>query len=246
MKDYKTLAETIYKRKAVREFSKNPVEILENGVDLMETFDIQSLVNTIKVKIKVLKKGEVKNNRSDYCIAFYSEEKPLSLENVGFIGQQLELELQSKGIGTCWWGMKKPSKDYKIMDGLDCVITMTAGYPLKKEIRNYPNGFKRKQANEIVIGNTTPDRFIEAARIAPSAVNLQPWLIEKTGTKYNFYLRPVKSIMEKMVAYMRHIDMGIAMAHVFIQAKTDGLGVSFGFEGTDIAQGKFVASIAVQ
>jgi hypothetical protein len=111
MKDYKHLAETIYKRKSVREYSKLPVEIFDNEIDLLKIFDILPLIKDIRVNVKLLKKEEVKNNRSDYCIAFYSEEKPLYLENIGFIGQQIELELQSKGIGTCWWGMKLPKKE---------------------------------------------------------------------------------------------------------------------------------------
>jgi len=250
MKDYKALAETIYKRKSVREFSKTPADILENDVDLMKALDIQPLVDSIKVKVKVLRKGEVKNDRSDYCIAFYSEEKPLNLENIGFIGQQLDLELQSKGLGICWWGMKKPNRNFKSADGLACIITMTAGNPKNAETRTYPDGFDRKAIADIVIG-TLPEpcdlhRLIEAVRVAPSAVNLQPWLIKQTDNKFDFYLRPPKAFMEKMIKGLRRIDMGIAMAHFFVQAKADGLDVSFGFEGEDIAQGKFIASIVTR
>ena len=243
MKDFKRLSDTIYTRKSVRAYSKSPAEILENGADLMEVFGIQPLADSIKVKVKILRKAEVRNNRSNYCIAFYSEEKPLHLENIGFIGQQIELELQSMGLGTCWWGMKQPRKKYKNRDGLYCVITMTAGHPKNAETRVYPDGFDRKAAGDIIVGDTVPDRLIEAVRIAPSAVNLQPWLIEKIDNKYNFYIRPSKNIMEKMLGKMRNIDIGIAMAHLFIQAKADGLDVSFGFEGKNTEQYKYIAGI---
>ena len=252
MKDYKALAETIYKRKSVREFSKAIAEILENNVDLMKALDIHPLIDSIKVKVKVLKKGEVKNDRSDYCIAFYSEEKPLNLENIGFIGQQIDLELQSKGLGTCWWGMKKPNRNFKSSDGLVCIITMTAGFPRNTETRSYPDGFNRKSIGDIVVGtlpesrDSAPFRLIEAVRIAPSAVNLQPWLIKQTDNKFDFYLKPPKAFMEKMIKGLRRIDMGIAMAHFFVQAKTVGLDVSFGFEGEDIGQGKFIASVVTR
>jgi nitroreductase len=139
--------------------------------------------------------------------------------------------------------MKLPKKEYKKIDGLSCIITMTAGYPQNNEIRTYPDGFKRNPAKDIIIGDAASDNLIEAVRIAPSAVNLQPWLIEKTGNRYNFYLRPPKSIMDKMIGKMRYIDIGIAMAHLFIQAKADGLNVSFDFNGKDINQGKFIAGI---
>jgi len=245
-KDYKQLAETIFKRKAVRAYSERPAELLDGDADLAEAFGIQPLVEGIKVKAKVLKEREVKNKRSDYCIAFYSEDKPLSLENIGFIGQQLELELQSRGLGTCWWGMKKPKKDYKAVDELDCVITMTAGYPKSDEARAYPDDFKRKTAKDIIIGGTEPDNLIEAARIAPSAMNLQPWLIEKIGNRYDFYLRPPKGFMEKLMGNMRRIDMGIAMAHLFCRAKANGSDVSFSFDGNHKTEGTYIASIIAE
>jgi len=198
--------------------------------------------------IRVLKESEVKNGRSDYCIAFYSEEKPLYLENIGFIGQQIDLELQSRGLGTCWWGMKKPKKDYRSEDGLTCIITMTAGQPKNTETRSYPDGFKRKAAKDILIGggaNIVADGLIEAVRIAPSAVNLQPWLVEKEGNKYSFYIRPPKGLMEKMIGNMRRIDMGIALAHLFVAARSAGQDVIFDFDGRDRPEGAFVAGVVV-
>jgi nitroreductase len=122
---------------------------------------------------------------------------------------------------------------------------MTTGYPKKVETRNYPKDYKRKNIKEIVIGDFVQDNLLESVRIAPSAVNLQPWLIEKIDKKYNFYIKPAKSLMEKMIKSMRFIDMGIAIAHLFVQAKADGLDVSFGFESKDIKQGKFTASLLI-
>jgi len=245
MKDCKELAQAIYTRKSVRSFSKAKADVLENDPDLIEVFGLEPLTGSVKIAIKVLGGSQVKNSRSDYCIAFYTEEAPLCLENIGFIGQQLDLALQSRGLGTCWWGMKKPKKDFKSDGGLGCVITMTAGFPQKPETRVYPGGFKRKAAGSITIGQRDSDNLIEAARVAPSAVNLQPWLIEKATGKYSFYMRPPKGIIEKMIKDLRRIDMGIALSHLFIQAKADGLSPSLSFEGKDIAQGSFVASISI-
>jgi nitroreductase len=243
--DYKLLAEMIYKRKAVKVYSQAATDILENDTDLIEAFNVRPLINDIRVKVKIFRKNEVNNNRSPYCLAFYSEEKPLHRENIGFIGQQIDLELQSRGLGTCWWGMKKPKKEYTKTDGLSCIITMAAGHERKAGTRTYPGGFIRKKVNEIIVENTDADSLIEVVRIAPSAVNLQPWLIKKTGSKYDFYIRPPKGMMEKLIKDMRHIDMGIAMAHLYIKAKTDGLLISFSFEGKSIEQGDFVASAII-
>ncbi|MCL2441112.1 MAG: hypothetical protein FWD14_05185 [Treponema sp.] len=236
------LAQMIFKRQSVRAYSRTSVDFLDNDIDLAVSLGIQPLIKDIRVKVKVLRKAEVSNNRSDYCIAFYSEEKPYHLENIGFIGQQIELTLQSKGLGTCWWGMKKPKKNFKSADGLNSIITMTVGYPKTPETRKYPDGFKRKNSADILIKDSKPDNLIEAVRIAPSAINLQPWLIEKNDNSYNFYLKTPGNLLEKMINDMRHIDIGIAMAHLFVQAKADGINISFNFEGADITNGKFICS----
>jgi len=243
MKDYKRLADTMYKRKSVRVYSREKSDILENDGDLIKALEIQPLAADIKVIAKILRKDQINNDRSDYCVAFYSEKKAHYLENIGFIGQQIDLELQSSGLGTCWWGMKKPNKNFSRIDGLDCVVTMSAGLPQTAETRNYPEGFKRKTVNEITLSGT--DKLIEAARIAPSAVNLQPWLIEKIDNKYNFYIRSPKGIIEKMLKDLRRLDIGIAMAHLYVQAKADGQNISFSFEGSDIKRGKYAASAVV-
>ena len=86
------------------------MDCLESKVDLVEAFGLIPLVTDIRVSVRVLESHEVKNKKAKYCIGFYSEDKPLALENVGFIGQQLDLILQSQGIATCWWGWEQAIK----------------------------------------------------------------------------------------------------------------------------------------
>ena len=246
MKNYQNLKEAIYFRKSTRDYSSSVVEILENNENLIETFGLVPLVCDIKVQIKLLNESEVKNGKTNYCIGFYSENKPLALENIGFIGQQLDLELQSKGIGTCWWGMKKPKKEYKNVDGLECFITMVVGMPKKDKKREYPKGFSRKITEDMVLGDTKTDSFIESVRIAPSAVNRQPWLVEKSGDSYNFHLINSKNPLDKIIGDLRYIDMGIALAHLFVEAKANGLDPEFSFDGEDFEKHKFIANVLLK
>jgi len=247
--DYKQLADAIYYRKSTRDYSDAVVDVLENKVDLVGAFGLVPLVADIKVYVRVLASHEVKNRKAKYCIGFYSEDKPLALENVGFIGQQLDLILQSQGIATCWWGMKKPKKEFKKVDGLDCFITMMAGMATKDESRQYPEGFKRKAAEDIIVGDVSAecatDKFVEAVRVAPSAVNRQPWLVEKVDDKYNFYLRNSKNPLDLIIGDMRNIDLGIAIAHLFVVSKADNHQVGFGFGGADNGKHKFIAGVRV-
>ena len=216
--DFKTLADTIYTRQSTRAYLKKPAPNLD--------FEFVPLIKDIKVRV------EMDGN----YISFYSEHAPMYLENIGFIGQQIDLALQAQGLGVCWLGVKKPRGG---------VITMVTGYPKKDSPRKYPDGFKRKTAQEITI-NSEPDDLIEAVRIAPSAINLQPWLVEKAGNKYNFYLRNPKNPIEKMISNMRRIDMGIALAHLYIKARALGHTPTITFDGADHEQGKFIARVELK
>ena len=243
--DYKQLADAIYYRKSTRSYTNAIVEILESSVGLVEAFELQAFMPDIKISVRVLESHEIKNKKAKYCIGFYSEDKPLALENVGFIGQQLDLLLQSQGIATCWWGMKKPKKEFKSVGGLDCFITMMAGMPKADEKRKYPAGFKRKIVSDIVVEGIESDKLIEAVRVAPSAVNRQPWLVGKDGDKYNFYLRSSKNPLDLIIGEMRNIDIGIAIAHLFVQAKSEEFNVEFDFAGKDNSKHKFIARVRV-
>ncbi|MCL2006946.1 MAG: hypothetical protein FWG77_02565 [Treponema sp.] len=262
MTDYHTLAEAIYKRKSVRQYSDVSVEILESDDDLIETFEVRPLIPEIRVKVKIFRRSEIKNKRSPYLIAFYSEEKPMHLENIGFIGQQVVLELFSRGIGTCWWGLKKLKGEFKKHAGLHCIIAMSAGIPQDTTERVHPGDFPRKALKEIFYDSSPPpdtdgkkkefenavspavnDVIMEAVRVAPSAINYQPWFVLKIDDRYDFYLRPPKGLVERIMPDMRHIDIGIAMAHFMVQAQAEGLEVSFDFMGRDIRQGRHIAGI---
>jgi nitroreductase len=238
MNDIKVLAETIYKRRSVRKFAKGNIDFLNDAsIDLIKHFDLKPLDSDIMVKITVAKEN------TNYFLCFHSEAKPHNLENIGFIGQQLDLHLQTLGYGTCWRGMLKTKKG---VDGLNQYIRMAVGCVENPKIRTYPDDFKRKDVSEIVINTTEPDKLIEAVRIAPSAVNNQPWLVEKTGNKYNFYLRPATGLFSGLYKQMRNIDMGIGMAHLYVQATAHNMKVTFDFDGQDIENNKFVASLTVQ
>ena len=59
---------------------------------------------------------------AQYCILFYSEEKENYLHNIGYLGEQLDLWLVSRGIGTFWFGFGRTGE--KEYEGLPFVIMM--------------------------------------------------------------------------------------------------------------------------
>ena len=242
MKDYKLLNQKIFERASLRGYTQDKIELLENRADPTLEFGLVPLFKDIKYKILYLKDGDgVKNVKAPYCFGFYTDDVNGALENIGFVGQQLSLELQARGIGSCWWGMKKPDRNHRTAEGLYCVITMGAGLPSGKMTRALTE-FDRKPIEEICLKDK--DGLLEAVRLAPSAVNRQPWLVEKVGDSYNFYLSKPKSVMDKLfLTAMRRIDMGIAMSHLYVSAKAQGYAVEIKADGRNTGDATYVATL---
>ncbi|MBR3750075.1 MAG: nitroreductase, partial [Firmicutes bacterium] len=81
----------------------------------------ESLYPDIRTAIRIVPAAKVNFKRdAEYCILLYSEKKDNYLMNAGYIGEQLDLYLVSRNIGTLWFGIGKP--DIASCDGLAFVI----------------------------------------------------------------------------------------------------------------------------
>jgi len=68
---------------------------------------------------------------------------------------------------------------------------------------------------------------LEAVRLAPSAVNKQPWRVVVCGDKVHFYEKRSKGYVSGNDWDIQKIDMGIALCHFELAAKECGLDVTF-------------------
>ena len=209
----KQLYEMIFKRKSFHLFrnignehiTEDELKDIEN-----EFIKLKPLVDDIKVKIKIVKKESILRGQ-EYCILFYSEKKDNYLQNIGYLGEQLDLYLVSKNIGTLWFGIGKP--DERKLDGLDFAIMIAiAKVDSPNKFRKDMFKSKRKEIKEFWMG----DNFLEIAnivRFAPSACNTQPWKVETTEKEikvYRYRKEGKRGIMPKnMVIYYNQIDIGI-------------------------------------
>ena len=72
------------------------------------------------------------------------------------------------------------------------------------------------------------DRYADAfemVRLAPSAVNKQPWRLIKDGNNIHFYEK--QTTKENALGDIQKIDLGIAMAHFELAAAEDGIQGQF-------------------
>ncbi len=146
-------------------------------------------------------------------IAVYADEGDDALLNAGFMAQQVELYLQSEGLGVCWVGLGKPTKEMKTLDGLRFVIYLAYGYPKGELYRKSLSEFNRKPMNEI---SDVDDARLECARYAPSACNSQPWYFIHSDEKIHVYRSSNIIIGKTPIVYFNNIDIGIALAHIYL------------------------------
>ena len=224
----KVLYSMIFKRKSFHIFRDigiiNATE-LRNIEEAYKTFT--PLVSEIKTAIKIVPAEETTCKRGqEYCILLYSEKKENYLQNIGYIGEQLDLYLASLGIGALWFGIGKT--DEPTYNGLDFVIMIAIAKMPKDKFRKDMFKSKRKTLQEIWDGEYYQD-IGNIVRFTPSACNTQPWKVsaeEKSLTIYRYKKPGKRGIMPAdKVAYYNRIDIGIFLC--FLELCLTEKGISF-------------------
>ena len=214
------LASLISRRKTTRSFSMEPVDeaVLRQIRDFISR--CRPLIPGIRVRADIIGIDSVRCIlpwKTPHYIAIFTEDVPLALENVGFLFQQAELFIQSLGLGTCWLGMGKPdprgSDASPEKDGLQFAIMMAFGRPKGTLLRSGAAEFRRKALSEI---SDRPDPRLEPARLAPSSVNSQPWFFIHDGDDIHALCALQGILKQTMLGRMNRIDMGIALAHLYL------------------------------
>ena len=200
-----TLKEMIYHRKSCRSFTGKPVDAEQ--IAQIRNFEMKPLHPEIKVHWDIISRNQVKCLcpwTTPQLITIYSEETEGYLENIGFLFQQMDLYLQTLGLGVCWLGMGRMNpKTTTQVEGMKFVIMLAFGHPKGDQLRHDLKGFKRKPMEKIT---DKADPRLEAARLAPSAVNSQPWYFTHEGDTIHVYCNRKGS----------RLDAGIALAHLYV------------------------------
>ena len=183
------------------------------------------MIDGIKTAIRVVPADKTTCKRGqEYCILLYSEKKENYLQNIGYIGEQLDLYLASLGIGALWFGIGKP--DEQNYNGLDYVIMIAIAKVANDKFRKDMFKSKRKPLDEIWNGEHYRE-LGNIVRFAPSACNTQPWKVtaeEKRLTVYRYKKPGKRGIMpaDKVVHYNR-IDIGIFLCFLELCLMQSGI-----------------------
>jgi len=200
-----TLNEMIYRRKSCRSFTDRPVD--GEMMEKILSFEMKPLYPDIKVRMDIVSRDKVRCIcpwTTPQLIAVYSEEAEGYLENIGFLFQQMDLYLQSLGLGVCWLGMGRMNpRTAEEVPGMRFVILLAFGYPKGEQLRRNSREFKRKSMEKIA---DKADPRLEPARLAPSAVNSQPW----------FFVHEDNTIHVYFAGKGSRLDVGIALAQLYV------------------------------
>lgn len=184
---------------------------------------------------------------TDLYVGTKLKQEPHLNEAVGYAFEALVLYAQSLGIGTTWIGgtMDRAAFEKAMELGDDQVMPCVSplGYPAKKMsvresmMRKGIKADERLPLEEIAFcgsfdapmtKETARKLFLplEMVRLAPSAVNKQPWRMVVTEDSVHFYLQRSKGFGGGTLD-MQKIDLGIALCHFDLTAKELGLQTEF-------------------
>lgn len=200
--------ETIRKRKSIRKYDMTKLDTATLNKVKAAVGEVVPLFAHIDYSIEMAEKTKgIFNVKAPHYLIFGSQLKEGARENIGFIGQQLDLFLSENGLGAVWLGAAKPGE--KVSSTLPYIIAMGFGKPAEPLHRNSVEQFKRKAIDEISEGT---DSRLEAARLAPSGMNAQNWFfVAQQGGSIHCYRK--KSLLG-FLNNMAEIDMGIALCHI--------------------------------
>ncbi len=158
-------------------------------------------------------------NVQRFAAIITTDDSPRSVLNAGVAGEMFMLEAVTLGLGGVWVaGTYKHSQvGLRLEAGEKIAALIALGVPKTTPVP--PLDRKRKELSQICSPNFSqaPNAFREAAltvHAAPSAMNLQPWLMA---------YQPEKTLVLSVKRAVNRLDLGIALAHAIL-----GLGQTEG------------------
>ena len=220
-----TLLEAIEARHSVRNYKGEPIpedilSILRDSIreiNLKTGLHIQLVTNEPKAFSGPIAYGSF-SGVSNYLVMAGKKGDDLD-EKVGYHGERLVLLAQTLGLNSCWAGLsyRKIAGTYELESDEKIALYIALGYG-----QTQGNSHKVKTVREVSnASDITPKWFkrgVEAALLAPTAVNQQKFRIEFLGFKdYGRVPKVAARPLFSMIGYSK-IDLGIVKCHFEIGA----------------------------
>ena len=219
-----TIQEAIQARHSVMAYKDQPlseeiVKVLEDEIVKLNhegQLHIQLICNEPKAFQGTMAKYGKFRNANNYLVMAGQKAEDLD-ERVGYYGEHLVLLAQTLGLNTCWVGLSysKVPGSYVLDEDEKIACYIAIGYG-----ETQGSGHKIKTVEQVSnASDITPSWFrkgVEAALLAPTAVNQQKFSFEYVGMSNNCHqVRAKKGF--SMIGYTQ-MDLGIAKYHFEIGA----------------------------
>ena len=219
-----TIQEAIEARHSVRAYKEQPltedvVKVLEEQIAILNRegkLHMQLILNEPKAFQGTMAKYGKFRHANNYLVMAGKRAEDLD-ERVGYYGEHLVLLAQTLGLNTCWVGLSysKVPGTYVLEEGEKIACYIAIGYGETQGV-----GHKIKTVEQVSnASDITPSWFkkgVEAALLAPTAVNQQKFSFEYVGVKDGRHqVRAKKGF--SMIGYTQ-MDLGIAKYHFEIGA----------------------------
>ena len=218
------MQEAIEARHSVRAYKDLPlseeiVKLLEDELVKLNNegqLHIQLICNEPKAFKGTMAKYGKFRNANNYIVMAGKKADDLD-ERIGYYGEHIVLLAQTLGLNTCWVGLSysKVPGTYVLEEGEKIACYIAIGYG-----ETQGSGHKIKTVEQVSnASDITPSWFkkgIEAALLAPTAVNQQKFSFEYVGMSNNRHqVRAKKGF--SMIGYTQ-MDLGIAKYHFEVGA----------------------------
>ncbi|MDF2941570.1 MAG: hypothetical protein K0S01_428 [Herbinix sp.] len=249
--------EAIFSRRSIRHFLNEKLEwdVISDILEFANSLPM--LIEGIAVEFKLVSNIETKqgfhgpfNVKAPYYLCISSEESEDYLLNAGYLMEQLNLYITSKGLGTCYL-IAYPGSGLKATMKYEYTLALAFG---KTNLSLYRDSIeaKRLSESEVVVykEEVTLDikQVLAAARLAPSGFNSQPWRFVVYKNRIHVFAK--KNIfLAKALDYNKMIDMGIMMANLLLAAEELWVEVSLtksdSLKNKQLQNNEYVCTISI-
>jgi nitroreductase len=227
MEHIMNLYEAIFVRKTTRKFDMNPMEQSKLDGILGFTESVPLLFPEINLEYKIITREEALQYfsgsihvKAPYYFIVTSANKPGYLLNAGYLLQQVSLYLTAKGYGSCYIGMLKQKKGMED-SSKKYIMTLALGNG-EHEVYRTSDKAKRLPVDDIAIFKSEVSKdiknIIQAARLAPSSMNNQPWRLVVYHNRIHIFCKK-NLFLSSVLNEIKLIDIGICLANIMVAAE---------------------------
>lgn len=259
--------DAILARKSVRKYDPAglPPENITGVRQLIA--DVDGLDKTIDLRLQLAEDGRrvagamggiignlVKVVAPHYVI-ITSEGNGRYLENAGYAVEQVVLGMITMGLATCWLGGQVRSRDVLarvagLPDTLRLIGLVAFGRSADpdRSVRRFSSEARRREMKDLVIAGELTEAWapiIEAARLAPSAVNTQPWRFVLEQHVVHVYTAPGAGLPGRLLEKTNPLDAGIALRHIQIAAAHLNRNPRIEYKPVDRSGYRYIADVVL-